>query len=300
MKPAAAWLNGKPVDLSDNTVTLHAGANPLLLRYDKPGVGYFLIVSPDASFESGQHETTGTLAMRWFDTEKNRLHADIFPFDVFAGKTVQCYYRFQTAPGTTQITVPAAAKSMVLETVNGKKLIALDNITPSSNREKSVSIASGEQLKSGVEITLCIPANGGEYGGSVFSVPVKFACDEGEIPLGDWTEISGLRTYSGGIRYSKQFSVTADDLQNSAERRLDLGRVVSSVQVFVNGHDAGTRVAAPWTFDVKEFLRAGENTIEAEVYNTVGNHYLTIPTRYLGKTESGLIGPVKIIMEMND
>jgi hypothetical protein len=302
MKPAAAWLNGKPLDLSDSSVTLHAGANPLLLRYDKPGVGYFLIISPDAWFESGQHETTGTLAMRWFDVETNRLHAGIFPFDVFAGKTVQCYYRFRTAPGTVQITVPSAAKTMILKTVgdneNDRKVIALDN-TASSNPEKSVMI-SGKFVKSGAEITLCIPAKGGEYGGSLFPVPVKFMCGDGEIPLGDWTEIPGLRTYSGGICYGKHFSMIAEDLQNSTEITLNLGRVVSSARVFVNGREAGTRVAAPWTFEIKEFLHAGENKIEVEVYNTLGNHYLTIPTRYPGKTESGLIGVVNVIMKMDD
>ncbi|MDR0712767.1 MAG: hypothetical protein LBF89_00670, partial [Bacteroidales bacterium] len=52
----------------------------------------------------------------------------------------------------------------------------------------------------------------------------------------------------------------------------------------------------PWTFEIKEFLRAGENRIEVEVYNTLGNHYLTIPTRYPGSTESGLTGPVKVIL----
>ncbi|MDR1672352.1 MAG: hypothetical protein LBS09_02645 [Bacteroidales bacterium] len=85
----------------------------------------------------------------------------------------------------------------------------------------------------------------GEMVYSVFEeLETRLTFDEFALTF-DWTEIPGLRTYSGGIRYSKQFSVTAGDLQNNAEIRLDLGRVVSSVQVFVNGHDAGTRVAAP-------------------------------------------------------
>jgi hypothetical protein len=71
--------------------------------------------------------------------------------------------------------------------------------------------------------------------------------------------------------------------------------VVSSARVFVNGREVGTRVAAPWKFEIQKFLHEGENQIEVDVYNTLANHYLTIPTRYLGKTESGLIGTVKII-----
>ncbi|MDR1491946.1 MAG: hypothetical protein LBT05_04400, partial [Planctomycetaceae bacterium] len=478
MKPAAAWLNGKPVDLSDSSVTLNAGANPLLLRYDNPGTGYFVVVLPDSPFakeavqsddfarttmhdssvwiwnaegegngnayfrrsfdlsettsfklatiaitaddnfkiwlngkylgggktwnqiqnfdvskllqkgknviaieafngggsrgliaelrtrgvkDSGavllstskdwrctetpkdnwtqpefddslwkfavelspfagslwashptmgppkinapelddiQHETTGSLAMRWFDTETNRLHAGILPFDVFAGKTASCLYRFQTAPGTTEIMVPSGIITMVLDAIDGnnndRKMFMLQNMRVNT-QQKTVSIAN-EFKKSGATVTLYAWGSGGEYGGSVFSVPVKFTCEEGEIPLGDWTTISSLRTYSGGIRYGKQFSVTAEDLQNSESITLDLGRVVSSAQVFVNGQEVGTKVAAPWKFEIKKFLQAGTNKIEIEVYNTLGNHYLTIPTRYRGRTESGLIGPVKVIL----
>ncbi|MDR1484650.1 MAG: hypothetical protein LBT09_07480, partial [Planctomycetaceae bacterium] len=471
MKPAAAWINGKPIDLTDNSVTIKSGVNPILLRYDRTGTGYFVVVSSESAFakeaisndpltrttmhdssvwiwntegegegeghayfrrsfdlsdttsikkasiavtadddfkiwlngkylgggkmwnqiqnfdvskilqkgknviaieafngsgprgliaelrtrdakDSGavllstnkdwrcaetikdnwtqlefddslwklpveispfagslwathptmgppkinvpefdgiKHETTGTLAMRWFDVESNRLHSGIIPFDVFAGKTVRFIYRFQTAPGTKEITVPRASTAMVLETINGNnntgKIYTLNNIRVPLHAEKHVLI--DQFIKSGANVSLYVSASGGEYGGCVFSVPVKFNCEEGEIPLGDWTKISGLRTFSGGIRYGKQISFTLEELRNSAEITLDLGRVVSSAQVFVNGKEVGTRVASPWTFDIKEFLHAGENKIEVEVYNTLGNHYLTIPTRYLGRTESG-------------
>jgi len=41
----------------------------------------------------------------------------------------------------------------------------------------------------------------------------------------------------------------------------------------------------------------GENRIEILVYNTLANHYLTIPTRYRGSLRSGLIGPVRLEMQ---
>ncbi len=37
--------------------------------------------------------------------------------------------------------------------------------------------------------------------------------------------------------------------------------------------------------------------IEILVYNTLVNHYLTIPTRYRGSLRSGLIGPVRLEMQ---
>jgi hypothetical protein len=189
-----------------------------------------------------QHETTGPLAMRWFDIKKNALKDGIFPFDIYAGKTVKSEYRFA---------VPPAA------------------------------------ISTGTKIVL---ASGGEYGGAVFSEPLPFQLGKGKMPLGDWSKTPGLETYSGGVKYSQ--TVPFDTVPKSAV--LDLGRVVASAEVFVNGKTAGVRVAAPWKFDITPFLKTGENKIEIEVYNTLGNHYITIPTMYRGRTESGLIGPVKL------
>ena len=39
----------------------------------------------------------------------------------------------------------------------------------------------------------------------------------------------------------------------------------------------------------------GENTLEVLVYNTLANHYQTIPSRYRGNPASGLIGPVRLL-----
>jgi hypothetical protein len=190
-----------------------------------------------------QHETTGPLAMRWFDVEKNALKTGVFPFDIYAGKTVKSEYRFA---------VPPAVNSTGTKTVF---------------------------------------ASGGEYGGAVFDEPLAFALTQGEMALGDWSKVPGLETYSGGVKYSQTLALEA--LPKSAV--LDLGRVVASAEVFVNGKSAGVRVAAPWKFDIAPFLKNGENKIGIEVYNTLGNHYQTIPTMYRGRTESGLIGPVRLL-----
>jgi hypothetical protein len=62
----------------------------------------------------------------------------------------------------------------------------------------------------------------------------------------------------------------------------------------VNGKPAGIKSAPPWTFDITDFVKSGENQIEVLVSNTLANHYVTIPTHYRGKATSGLIGPVSI------
>ena len=85
-----------------------------------------------------------------------------------------------------------------------------------------------------------------------------------------------------------------DSIPEGASVTLDLGSLVSSAEVIVNGSSAGIRVAPPWKFDITRWVRSGENQVEVIVYNTLANHYLTIPTRYRGSLESGLMGPVSI------
>ena len=231
-----------------------------------------------------EHETTGPLAMRWYDTQSNCLKPGILPFDIFGGKTMIGHFRFFTPPGATSIIVPhpkakAFADGRELSSKLGDdRLVVFDLGQQFSAKEKSV--------------TVCIPLSGGEYGASVLSEPIAFQCGQGEMATGDWSKMESLRTYSGGIRYSKTMTLDKAFFANNNKVVLDLGHVVSSAKVSVNGQSAGTKVSAPWRFDVSELLREGENRIEIEVCNTLGNHYLTIPTRYRGMTESGLIGPV--------
>ena len=71
---------------------------------------------------------------------------------------------------------------------------------------------------------------------------------------------------------------------------LDLGDVISTAEVYINGKYAGTRLTAPWTFDVKDFIKPGKNYIEVIVYNTIATHYASIPSRYKGDGKSGVVG----------
>ena len=66
--------------------------------------------------------------------------------------------------------------------------------------------------------------------------------------------------------------------------------------VSVNGGAEKVLCCPPWRVEI-DGLKEGENTIKVTVYNTLNNHYQTIPTRYRTTVEnepSGLLGPVKI------
>jgi hypothetical protein len=116
---------------------------------------------------------------------------------------------------------------------------------------------------------------------------------QGVLALGDWSRVGTLNNYSGGVRYHSEITLAEDQIGGRIE--IDLGRVVATAEVFVNGRSAGVRVAPPWRADLSGLLKSGDNAIEILVYNTLANHYQSIPSRYRGSPESGLIGPVRLL-----
>ncbi|MER6938043.1 glycosylhydrolase-like jelly roll fold domain-containing protein, partial [Nocardioides sp. NPDC000441] len=107
-------------------------------------------------------------------------------------------------------------------------------------------------------------------------------------PLGSWTTIDPR--FSGSATYRTSVDVTAADL---AGRRmlLDLGEVRDIAQVTINGVVLPRALWRPYVIDATEALRAGANTIEVRVTNTLlnqrGKANQVPPT-------SGLLGPVSL------
>jgi beta-galactosidase/beta-glucuronidase len=114
--------------------------------------------------------------------------------------------------------------------------------------------------------------------------------------LGNLSENESLKTFSGGMWYRKTINLEREQSE-SENVILDLGRVVASAEVKINGKTAGIKSISPWEFNVTGKLKEGENQIEILVYNTLGNHFLTTPSQYIGRTDSGLMGPVKLIFK---
>ena len=124
--------------------------------------------------------------------------------------------------------------------------------------------------------------------------PVVVETDgHGTIPLGDWSRRGILHNFSGGVRYRTSFTLTEDEV--NVPVTLDLGRVIATAEVHVNGSPAGVRAAPPWRFDVTGLLTTGRNRLEVLVYSTLANHYQTLPSRYRGNPAAGLFGPVRLL-----
>ena len=143
-----------------------------------------------------------------------------------------------------------------------------------------------------VTVAIRVAQERGHYGGAALPDPIRLDCGPGTFAPGDWSKNDGLASYSGGAWYRTEVTLTAEQAQGHVV--LDLGRVVASAEVRVNGQRAGIKVAPPWTVDISAYVEPGENRIEILVYNTLANHYSTIPTRYRGSPVSGLLGPVSL------
>jgi hypothetical protein len=114
--------------------------------------------------------------------------------------------------------------------------------------------------------------------------------------LGDWSDY-GLETYSGIVVYRK--TIDLGKAQVRGKVILDLGVVKTVAELLVNGHSAGVRLARPFSFDITDLVKAGRNTIEVKVANTLANHMRSYPTQYIykGQTVSGLLGPVELYFQ---
>jgi hypothetical protein len=216
--------------------------------------------------------------MRWCGDQS------ILPFDTRPQVAQPAgWYRFRAAPGLRAMTVPATGGAQAW--VNGTAV-------------RGTRLAIGwrfelpEPAKAAPLVALRIEQPRGCYGGAAISEPITQDCATGTIAAGDWSKAGSLECYSGGAWYRQTVVLTPE--QASGRVTFDLGSVVSSAEVRVNGQTAGVRVAPPWRVDISKQIQAGENRIEVLVFNTLANHYLTIPTRYRGDLTSGLLGPVTI------
>ncbi|NLH16658.1 MAG: hypothetical protein GX455_08770 [Phycisphaerae bacterium] len=271
LTPSAVFLNGQRISDLQQTVTLRSGANSILVRYDHAGRGY--LVLKREGIDSKLLPRT-PLSMSWFDDPS------VIRFDIHAAAKPAEWFRFTAPPGLKSIAV--TARGTLQAWADGKPMRAIgqgrfETETPSPR----TSI-----------IALRIVPHTGFCGAAVFPEPIRLDCGPGLVTPGDWSKTGVLECYSGGALYRKTVSLTPEQAGNPI--MIDLGKVVATAEVRVNGQTAGIRVSPPWRVDLSGHVKPGDNRIEVMVFNTLANHYLTIPTRYRGELVSGLLGPVAL------
>jgi hypothetical protein len=275
-KPYLLFVNRSKTDINNNTIKLKKGANRILVVYNKACETYLVFRKPDTPRPVKQ-----PISMCWY------RDYGVLPFDCYSNNNSSGLFAFESAPGLQSFTFAAYGKVTVM--VDGFQ------IEPSTLEKQAdkltdyrVNINKAKQTTS--QVVIKIEYLPGYRGAGAIPQYLKQNCGKGSITLGDWSEIDGLRAYSGGAWYRKTISINDADIKNKLE--IDLGNLVSSAELFVNGRSAGIRLSPPYTFDITEFAVKGENKIEVLVYNTAANNYTSIPTRYRGNIRSGLSGPV--------
>jgi len=292
VKPSAVWLAGERRSPGD-TVALKAGHTPLLVRYDAFGRAALVLRRADAPPFAQTHP----LAMRWYQDPA------VLPFDCFGGALPQATYSFGAPPALNVAEVTVRGE-LLSATVGGAAAeVKLDKALANGNRlyrveDRGRRAEDGAARRAAMEVTLTVKHAPGFTGGAAFPEPVKLTCGQGAATLGDWARVDALRCYSGGAVYTKAFALTRE--QTARRCLLDLGGVGVSCGVAVNGQPERVLTCPPWRLDVSGAVKVGANTLTVTVYNTLNNHYQTLPTRYRKPVEeapSGLLGPVTLRFE---
>jgi hypothetical protein len=199
--------------------------------------------------------------------------------------------RFEVPPGTRALVLSTDAA--VRAWIDGRQVpVQNDTVHVPEPSEDKATVALRMEMAQG------------EYGGAAIEEPIGLVLGGGEMPLGDWRK-QGLPTYSGIGVYEQTIRLSEEEIRQNPV--LDLGEVRVAAKVFVNGEAVGTRLAAPFKYDLKDTVTPGKNTITVHVANTLAPHY-TIPDmsrnqlmqslQYddVGPTASGLLGPVSLFL----
>jgi len=285
--PTKIMINNHEVALNSKAVSLQAGQNTILLKYNNIGRGYFILEKMDST--SNWQQTT-SLATNWYNKP------GILKFNCYPEKNkLYGLYRFQSPPGARVMYVTSINQPELWASgVHLKAQVVDTDYTKNADKNISVwKVLFPDTIQKSAQVALRIEQSPGLFGGAAMPEPIRFECAKGKIQLGDLANIESLKTYSGGMWYRKTLNIT-DQQAASTEISLDLGDLVSSAEVFVNGQPIDIKLTPPWKFDLSGKLISGENKLEVLIYNTLGNHYLTTPSKYVGRTKSGLIGPVII------
>jgi hypothetical protein len=276
--PVLLLVNKQKIDPGTSGIDLRKGSNEMLAVYNTACETYLIFRDNTVPFPARQ-----AVSMRWFHDK------GVLPFAV-PGQESSGLFAFESAPGLTSLSFEAYGK--VNAWIAGKK--ADVKILSEEEGLRKYSVETAVWQSESTQVVIRIDYQPGYAGGAAIPGKIREECKTGEISLGDWSQIDGLRSYSGGAWYRKNISLTNDDLKKDLE--IDLGDLVCSAELFINGKSTGIRPAPPYRFNISEYAQAGQNDIEVLVYNTLSNHYTTLPTRYRGDVKAGLMGPVKLLL----
>lgn len=281
MQPVGFYVGGERREPAPQ-VALKQGINEIVLHYDSFGTARFALRDGAADIAP---ETLAEAPLRM----KFRGDRALLPFDSRKTADTRARFTFTAAPGLEALEFTAFGRKPEVRADGRKCRVA--EVARRSDGAVTYSAVLPRRAELPAEVSLTLTEERGYAGGAAIDGPVKLVCGAGRYTAGDWCRNDALRTYSGAAWYGRDFTLTK---KPAGRVTLDLGEVVSTARVLVNGREAGLRLTSPWRFDVTGLLQEGANRIEIRVCNTTANIFLSSPTVYRGDTKAGILGPVRI------
>ena len=281
MQPVGFYVGGERREPAPQ-VALKQGINEIVLHYDSFGTARFALRDGAADIAP---ETLAEAPLRM----KFRGDRALLPFDSRKTADTRARFTFTAAPGLEALEFTAFGRKPEVRADGRKCRVA--EVARRSDGAVTYSAVLPRRAELPAEVSLTLTEERGYAGGAAIDGPVKLVCGAGRYTVGDWCRNDALRTYSGAAWYGRDFTLTK---KPAGRVTLDLGEVVSTARVLVNGREAGLRLTPPWRFDVTGLLQDGANRIEIRVCNTTANIFLSSPTVYRGGTKAGILGPVRI------
>lgn len=281
--PNVVYIDGHKQIIGDD-IFLQKGIHHLVMEYEGACSSYFLLQQKS---ENDNEFVSIPLSMEWYGDNS------LLKYSVNRNSNNIGWYRFFSAPGVDSLSFVAYGDDIKVY-VGKEELKYVKKAGTTFNGAGIYECKVNGKIYVSEPILIKVKHKWGYYGGATFAGPIKQYCKDGVIGVGDWSEVEGLKNYSGGIKYIKDIVVDDKYLDDTIE--LDLGNVVSTAEVFLNGKSIGVKFTSPWIFDLTDKLNKGTNKLEILVYNTLGNIYTTIPTVYNKKSVSGLLAEPRILI----
>jgi len=106
--------------------------------------------------------------------------------------------------------------------------------------------------------------------------------------LYDITAPSNKPYFTGSMEYETKFYID----KGCSQALIDLGKVYETVEVWVNGKQAGVRIGPPYKFSIGDLMQPGENCLKVRVVNHLGHRQRDYFSMTMPMEPSGLLGPV--------
>ena len=284
----------------DETIHLAKGWHSLLIGYketeklpyepttgayrDKRKRSAIVFVPADYVLSEKPSPYSNMISSRWGNSEH-------LLFDPHGGKYDTSYFRFKAAPGLKKMMFTLYSDELDVW-CDGVKIAGQNmQVIHSDENWNQIEVSLPETKKAPCVIAFSAKARIGYQGTALLKEPVRLTTEKGLLEAGNWAESGALLHYSGGMYYRKTFS-----LNKVSDKRveLDLGDVIATCEITINGKSAGILINPPYRADITPYIKEGENNVEVLVYSTLANHYQTIPTPYRGDPKAGLLGPVNL------